>query len=234
MKYIKDADSHRDADSADDLITSTQLLEQRVTDFERRLESLPASAKTERIDLQIELGNTLVDLERGAQAFDVGRFAFDAAIALEDWERAVLACTVMYNADQEDSLAALGQGVWLGVTFPIDPELTVAMLQNIVEETPDDSDGAAIAATVAHYITDLRAKDKQHEDLTFFTNGLMGQVARRHGKVNSQEQFDYWYNKLELGDPQKFLPRLRNIIDVMVQTNWWVDREAIWAKLPVN
>ncbi len=233
MKYIKDTDAHRDADSADDLVTSTQLLEQRVTDFERRLATLPA-ASPERLDMQIQLGHTLVDLERGAQAFDVGREVFDAALAAEDWERAVMACAVMFNADQEDSLAALGQGVWLAVTFPIDPELTVAMLQHVVEETPDDSDGAAVAATVAHYIADLRAKGKQHDDLAFFTNSLLGTVARRHGNVTSQEQFDYWFNKLELGDPQKFLPRLRNIIDVMVQTEWWLDRDAIWAKLPVN
>jgi hypothetical protein len=234
MKYLKDSNAHRDADSADDLIAATQLLEQRVTEFERRLATLPRDAVAERIDLQIELGNTLVDLERGAQAFDVGREAFDAAVRIEDWERAVLACAVMFNADVDDSLAALGQGVWLAVTFPVDPELTVAMLQHVVEETPDDSDGAAIAATVAHYVADLRAKDKLHDDLMFFTNGLLGTVARRHGKVNSQEQFDYWYNKLELGDPQKFLPRLRNVIDVMVQNDWWLDREAIWAKLPVN
>lgn len=234
MKYLKDSDAHRDADSGDDLIAATQLLEQRVTDFERRLSALSPDAVAERIDLQVELGNTLVDLERGAQAFDAGRAAFDAAVSVEDWERAVLACAVMFNADQEDSLAALGQGVWLAVTFPIDPELSVAMLQHVVEETPDDSDGAAVAATVAHYITDLRATGKQHDDLAFFTNGLLAQVARRHGHVNSQEQFDDWYNKLELGDPQKFLPRLRNIIDVMVQNDWWLNRDAIWAKLPVN
>jgi hypothetical protein len=38
--------------------------------------------------------------------------------------------------------------------------------------------------------------------------------------------------KLELNEPEKFLPRLRNVIDVLVQENWWVDRDAIWASLP--
>lgn len=234
MKFLKDTHAHRDADSADDLATATQLLEQRVTEYERKLAALPANAITERIDTQIEMGHALVDLQRGTQAFDVGRDAFDAAAKLEDWQRAVMACAVMFNADTEDSLVALGQGIWLAVTFPVDPELTVAMLQNVVDETPPESDGAAVAVAVALYITDLRAKDKQREDLMFFCNGLMGNVARRHGNVTTQDQFNYWFNKLELGDPQKFLPRLRNIIDVMVQSNWWVDREAIWAKLPVN
>jgi hypothetical protein len=234
MKYLKDSNAHRDADSGDDLETSTQLLEQRLTELERKLAALGPNTVTERVQTRIEMGQILGDLQRGAQAFDAGRMAFDEAIATEDWERAVLACDVMFNADEEQSLAALGQGIWLAVTFPVDPELTVAMLQHVVDETPPESDGAAVAAIVAHYIADIRAKGKAREDLMFFTNSLLGTVARRHGKVDSQDQFSYWFNKLELDDPQKFLPRLRNIVDVMVQNDWWVDREAIWAKLPVH
>jgi hypothetical protein len=61
---------------------------------------------------------------------------------------------------------------------------------------------------------------------------MLGTVARRHSDVEKQEQFDYWLEKMELKDPQKFLPRLRNVVDVLVQDDWWVDREAIWASLP--
>ena len=38
----------------------------------------------------------------------------------------MLACDILFQADQESSLAALGQGLWMAVTYPIDPELTVA------------------------------------------------------------------------------------------------------------
>jgi hypothetical protein len=106
------------------------------------------------------------------------------------------------------------------------------MLSHIVDETPDHSDGGAVAAAVARYIVDLRTEGKQHDDLAFFTNNILGTVARRHSDVQSQEQFDYWVEKLELNEPEKFLPRLRNVIDVLVQENWWVDRDAIWASLP--
>jgi len=37
-----------------------------------------------------------------------------------------------------------------------------------------------------------------------------------------------------LDKPDKFLVRLRNVIDVLVQDEWWIDREAIQAELPVN
>ena len=70
--------------------------------------------------------------------------------------------------------------------------------------------------------------------MLFFTNNLIGTVARRHGNIDTQEQFDFWFKKLELEDPAKFLVRLRNIVDVLVQEDWWFDRDAIQAKLPVN
>ena len=39
---------------------------------------------------------------------------------------------------------------------------------------------------------------------------------------------------LELGDPEKFLVRLRNVVDVLVQDDWWFDREELQRNLPVN
>lgn len=130
---------------------------------------------------------------------------------------------------------ALAHGIWLGVTYPIDPELSVAMLQHLVEETPPDSDGAAVAAAVAAYLVDLRAEGQQREELQFFTNQLMGTVARRHtnGACDSQELFDIWVERLELNDPGKFLPRLSKIIDVLVpEGQWWFDRDALREKIP--
>jgi hypothetical protein len=39
---------------------------------------------------------------------------------------------------------------------------------------------------------------------------------------------------MELSNPALFLPRLRNIVDVLVQDEWWFDREALQAALPVD
>ncbi|MCG6971371.1 MAG: hypothetical protein LJE85_16515 [Gammaproteobacteria bacterium] len=232
MKFLGE-NQFLDAESAEDTETATELLQQQLEDAHQRLKALPAeSGAIERAELQLKIGAILVDLEKGEEAFDVAKQAFDAFVQHQSWEGAVQACDVMFQADQPDSLAALGQGVWLAVTFPISPDLTVNMLSHIVDETPDDSDGGAVAAAVARYIVDLRTEGKQHDDLAFFTNNILGTVARRHSDVQSQEQFDYWVEKLELNEPEKFLPRLRNVIDVLVQENWWVDRDAIWASLP--
>jgi len=35
-----------------------------------------------------------------------------------------------------------------------------------------------------------------------------------------------------LNDPDKFLVRLRNVVDVLVQDDWWFDRDALHAQLP--
>ncbi|MDX1408288.1 MAG: hypothetical protein R3330_09145, partial [Saprospiraceae bacterium] len=176
----------------------------------------------------------LLGLERNQDAWDRARPLFEPYIEQRQWQSAVEICDICFRAEQDSSMSALGQGVWLAVTFPVDPELTVAMLQHIVDETPDDSDGAAVAAATALYVVDLRAEGKQHEDLQFFAMQMMGSVARRHSNVDGQEQFDAWTEKLQLSDPAKFLVRMRNVIDVMVQSDWWFDREAVQAELPVN
>lgn len=235
MKYLKDDAGLMDADSADDASVPIALHEARVRELQQRILELPPSHDPlDKAHLQLQVGGLLLDLERKDDAWDVAREAFDAFVGAESWEGAVRACDIMFGAEQPESLAALGQGIWLAVTYPIDPELTVAVLQHVVDETPPDSDGAAVAAAAAHYIVELRAEGKQREDLLFFTNKLLGAVARRHSNVEDQEMFDFWVERMELKDPAVFLPRLRRVIDVMVDGDWWIDHEALQAKLPVN
>jgi hypothetical protein len=233
MKYLKQ-EHLRDVDSADEIEESAYLLEARLAEIRQHRAEIQDPTSTAYADLLLEESRLLIRLERMPEAWEAARAAFDIHQARENWHGAVEACDVMYASDQPGSLAALGQGIWLAVTFPVDPELTVAMLEHVVEETPDDSDGAAVAAITAHYVTDLRAKGRQHEDLLFFTNNLLATVARRHSDVQSQEAFDFWMRKLELHDPQLFLPRLRNVVDVLVQDEWWFDRDALRDRLPVN
>lgn len=235
MKFINENMGMRDADSGDEAAdVSIQQLEQDLAKAQRELIELPAGYQpTQKAEIQNRLGEILVDLDRKEEAYDTAREAFDTFAAAEQWDGAVQACNVMFLADQANSLAALGQGVWLAVTFPIDAELTVALLQHIIDETPADSDGAAVAAVTATYVVDMRTVEgKQRDNLMLFTNHMLGTVARRHSEVEKQEQFDYWLEKMELNDPAKFLPRLRNVVDVLVQEDWWVDRDAIWASLP--
>lgn len=233
MKYLKQAEI-QDADSAEDAVESAFVLEARLAELRQHRAEIQDRQSSDFADLMLEEGRLLIRLEQMPEAWDIARAAFDIYLARENWQGAVEACDVMFAADQPDSLVALGQGIWLAVTFPMDPELTVAMLDHVIDETPDDSDGAAVAAVTAHYVVDLRAEGKQRDDLMFFTNNLIGTVARRHSKVESQEAFNYWIEKLELNDPGKFLVRLRNVVDVLVQDQWWFDREAVRARLPVN
>ena len=72
-------------------------------------------------------------------------------------------------------------------------------------ETPDNSDGGAVAAATACYLADLRSEGQQRENLLFFTHRLLTDVARRHSKVQEQDIFDFWVERLELNDPGKFL-----------------------------
>lgn len=223
------------AESGEEAGDSPAAMSARLVAVRERLKEMdPALDLAAWGGLRIEECQLLVNLEQGAEAWTLGREAFDLFTNQELWERAVETCDVLFQAEQPGSLAALGHGVWLAVTFPIDPEITIATLQHVVEETPDDSDGAAVAAATAVYVVGLRCEGKTYNDLHFFATQMLGTVARRHSDVVDQEAFDGWVARLELDQPDRFLVRLRNIVDVLVQDDWWIDREAIHTRLPDN
>lgn len=210
--------------------------EGELVELRQQLERLPEDAPPlQRAALLLEIGRALQILERGDEAWPAAHTAFGILVGEGEWEAAADACDVLYEADQPDSLIALGHGVWLGVTFPIDPEISVNLLSHVVDDTPDDSDGAAVAAATACFIADIRTPEGPDRDrLGFFAQQLLGRVARRHSQVETQQQFDLWVERLELDDPDKFLVRLRNVVDVLVQDQWWFDREALQARIPAN
>lgn len=211
-------------------------LEGHLAELLGALQRLPESAPPqERSELQLNAARAMQVLERGQEAWLLARTAFDTLMQMRDWERAADCCDIMYQCGQADSLVALGQGIWLGVTYPIDPEITVHLLSHVVDDTPDDSDGAAVAAATACFLTDARAPEgPDRERLLFFSQQLLGRVARRHSAVESQAQFDSWIDRLQLNDPDQFLARLRNVVDVLVQDQWWFDRATLQAQIPTN
>jgi hypothetical protein len=230
MKYLNVNPSMQGAEDSGDIQIATKLLEDKLVEIDKKLAQL--SDNNKRAELLLDYGRTCLELQKNFEAWQAGQEAFKIFAPKEDWDGAVFACNIMFSAEQPDSLVALGNGVWLAVTFPIEPELSVVMLEHIVNETPDESDGAAIAAAAAHYIIDLRSKDKERENLLFFTNQLLATVARRHSNVENQTDFQAWFDKLELNSPEDFLGRLGQVLNIMVQDDWWVDRDAMRAKLP--
>ena len=235
LKFIKEVSGVGNADDSSDAKESTGMLERLVADLRGQLAGLSAGAETlRRADLQLQLGRALVRLEQRPAAWAAAREAFDLYMAEQAREGAAQACDILFLAEQPQSLAALGQGIWLAVTYPVDPELSVALLQHVVDETPPDADGAAVAAVTAYYLADLRARDPQREHLLLYANQMLATVARRHSGVDGQEAFNKWIEDMELNDPALFLPRLRNVVDVLVQDDWWFDRDALQAALPAD
>lgn len=211
-------------------------IEGQLAELQQQLVQLPEAAPPlQRAGLLLEIARAQQLLGRGADAWPMGRTALGIFAEHRAWEAAADTCDVLYQCDQPDSLIALGNGIWLGVTFPIDPEISVHLLSHVIDDTPDDSDGAAVAAATALFLADARAPaGPDRERLIFFANQLLGKVARRHSSVENQDQFAFWVDKLELNDPDKFLVRLRNVVDVLVQDDWWIDRDALQHDIPVN
>ena len=221
------------ADSVKDL-GELAAVEGKLAELRQQFAALPEDAgEFERSELTLEIARALQLLGKNGEAWPLARGTVDIFIQAEAWEQAADACNILYQTSEPGFLSALGQGIWLGVTYPMDPELSIELLSHVVDDTPDNSDGAAVAAASASFIADVRTQEgPERERMLFFTQQLLGKVARRHSDVENEQQFKYWIEKMELDQPDKFLVRLRNIVDVLVQEDWWFDREALLSRIP--
>ncbi len=217
-----------------DPAASAEYIQKYLEQKQQALNALPDDApEIDRARLNLDIAEAKVGITRGDEAWDLARAALDIFIENECWQEAVEACDVLYQTSQPASLVALAHGVWLAVTYPIEPQLSINMLGYIIDETPPDADGAAVAAVAAHYIADMRSDEKQRESLMFLTNEMVANVARAHSKVEDQEALSAWMERLSLHDPADFLPKLALVLGAIVPTDeWWFDRDALRDKLP--
>ena len=224
----------------DNMLIDSSSPEQSKQDIQKYLDKKQAAydeleanaTPVDRARLQLDVAEALVGVGRADESWEKARSALDTFIELEQWQDAVESCDVLYQSAQPASMVALAHGVWLSVTYPVDPTLTVNMLNYVIDETPANADGAAIAAITAHYIADVRAESDQHKSLTFLTKQLLANVAKDHSGVEDQEGLSHWMERLELHDPDVFLSRLALVLGAIVPADdWWFDREALREKI---
>lgn len=210
-------------------------LEEQLRNHQFELSQLSRdAAPADLAKVKMDIANAQLGLEQNENAWNEAKAAFDIFVSNEDWASAIEACDIMYQTEQPASIQALVHGVWLSVTYPVDPEYTIGMLSYVIDETPNDSDGAAIAAATAHYIVGVRASDEKHDSLSFLTKNMITKVAQRHSNVDSQDKLNFWMEKMNLTEPEKFLPMMSTVIDAIANGQWWFDRDALRDKLPLN
>lgn len=222
-----------DAESGEDLYASEEQLKVRLEYFEKQIQAQTDDTPAqEQINNLLEIGRIQVERYQGSDAWEKAFIAFNIAKDNELWELAVETCDVMFLSEGPDALKALGHALWLGITFPIDPELSIAMLQHLIDESPKEADTRAIAAATAHYVTSMRCG--ADDDLTFFASQMMASVADEHSHVTDQLTFDLWRKTLQLDKPEVFLKKLSGAVEQLVADDWWIDRDKIKAKLDTN
>ncbi len=208
--------------------------QEKLRNVEQRLSAFTGDTDSpEYAGLLLEQAQSLQGLERKADMWAPARTALDIFLAGEHWSEAVDACDLLYNAEQPESIKALAHGVWLSVTFPVAPDQSVTLLNDLINEMPAKSDGRAVAAATAHYIVSLRASDDDFDNLNFMTTNLIAEVAKGHSQADSQELLDFWMERMGLKEPAKFLPRLAQVLDAVVPAGeWWFDKESLRARIP--
>ena len=214
---------------------SVKEIRQVLEKAKKHLRSMPDDSNpVDRARALLDVAEPMIGLGQIADAWTHAREAFSVFIDYEHWQDAVEAADILYQCGNENSIIALGQGIWLGITYPVKAQSTVTLLNHVIDETPDDSDGAAVAAMAAHYIAGLRTEGEEKTSLTFLTTQLIARVAKRHRGIEEQATLDTWIEMYKLNDIPELLKRLGVIVDVMVGDKWWFDRDELRSKLPVN
>ena len=210
-------------------------LQQLLLEAKQRLKAVTDdSHPVDRALAIMDVAELLLGLGQAEQAWTHAREAFSVFVDYERWQEAAEAADILYQCGHKDSIVALGQGIWLAVSYPVKAQTTVTLLNYVIDETPDDSDGAAVAAMAAHYIVDLRAEGEEKTSLSFLTTQMIARVAKRHRGIEDQDTLNAWIEMYQLNDVPELLKRLGVIVDVMVGDKWWFDRDALRARLPVN
>ncbi len=232
MNYLNRHQFDLGAESQHDAKVSTEVLERKADQIRQQIAMLASADRLQAALLEHELAQLLGELDQKQPAWTLAFSSFQYFLDRQEWERAAETCDTLFRLDHDESLVALGHGLWLSITFPMDLSLTIAQLKHVIDDTPEDSDGAAVAAAMAGYIHSLRGGDDSSSELTLVIGQLLNDVARQHGNIQEQTAFDEWFKRLELDQPAKLVVRMRNIIDVLVQDNWWFDRESLQQQIP--
>ncbi len=230
FKYLNKDKDVFDAEDSEDAHATQKQLDGQLIYYQDQLTNPPENYPIDdKIHALLQIARIQSERYQGQEAWDNAFEAFTLAEQHQLWEAAVEACNTLFLTQGPDALVALGHALWLGITFPVNPELTVAVLQHLVDESPNESDTKAVAATVAHYIAETRSgKDS---DLTFFTNQLLASVADNHSHISDQGSFNVWHKAMGLDNPDTFLPKLSGAIDQLIANKWWVDKQKIYTQL---
>ena len=79
-------------------------------------------------------------------------------------------------------------------------------------------------------IKEITAKD----NLLFLAKQLVALVAKRHRGIEDEESIEIWIEMLELNNLDELFARLGKVIDAIVGSQWWFERDDLRAKLPVQ
>ncbi|MGV6851756.1 MAG: hypothetical protein ACWA5R_06215 [bacterium] len=211
---------------------SHEVIEQRLNELQAEIKKLPEHSDLVRhAELKLDMAEAQAGLGRAEAAWSNARESLTVFLDREKWQLAVEACDVLFQTGQPASLKALGHGIWLAVTYPIEPRVSINMLNYIIEETDDRADGAAVAAATAHYIVGMRTEGEEFDSLSFLTSNILARVAERHSQVKSQDELDAWIARMGLDNPESFLPKLSLVVGALVEEDWWFDRDKLRARI---
>ncbi|MBF0284751.1 MAG: hypothetical protein HQL51_09860 [Magnetococcales bacterium] len=197
-----------------------------------------ANEALSKIGVQVVQGNEApegVEPVRGEEEdWELNREELKRHNQAHKWGEVLRVLYYLSNKDgHPDVHKALAQAAWMALKWDAPtPEATVILYNLLVTIGPRHRAAGALSS-LANLLVKLRGPRHADPELAHaqalqmlrFTSNAQGV------EPDNQEAFLQWVADHQLNDPEVIIPPVFELIDALVQGDWWIDREAVQQEM---
>jgi tetratricopeptide (TPR) repeat protein len=128
---------------------------------------------------------------------------------------------------ESNNIVYLAQTVWLSLKIHTPLEDTIQRMVYLYQQVSQGDELQALLATTAQFFCQIHGEGHpQLEELQQLSSKMLIAAAGAQG-IETQEAFDAWIIQQQLNNPEFFLPRLSQCLEVIVGDGWLFEREGL-------
>ncbi|MBF0368752.1 MAG: hypothetical protein HQL52_04765 [Magnetococcales bacterium] len=189
---------------------------ERGKDFAEKTGQAPSQKRDREEDWQINL-NAVVQASRGG-----------------DWPAALKALTYLSTKEwHPDANKALAQRIWLTLKSDASiSEVVLALNLAFVRFSPLH-ERAGLVAALANFMAARRGVGEADGELAQMQAMGMVKALREARNLSDEPAFIAWMQENRLEDPDYFIPEAMEMLETMVDGQWWLNREKLQQEMEI-
>ncbi len=146
--------------------------------------------------------------------------------SIDDYDRLIITLNHLGSNEDPMAISYLAQALWLTIQIPKDLEATVHLIDDLFDRIPDGDSMEALLGAAALYFCQTLSHPSM-EDLNDLSGRIISQAANKQG-IDNQEDYNNWKNKNRLDEPEYFMGKLYEELELIVGDSWLFDRQAFY------